>query len=124
MRWGAWVMRSLCAAVWARRESGRYAIWLTWDEGGLKARCMLTQWIFTEGLASILSLAYSVCTGMEAPLVRLLARTDGSESARSPLPRRRERFFWPADPRRSWERFTRASRKRQKVYTVHILFSG
>lgn len=85
---------------------------------------MLTQWIFTEELAYILPLAYSVCTGMEAPMVRLLPRTECSESVFSPLPRRRERFFWHVRLRQSWERFTRASRKRQKVYTVHILFSG
>lgn len=117
-------MRSLCAGVWARREWRGYAIWPTWDEGGLNGHCMSTQWIFAEELASILYLAYSVCTGMEVPLVRLLPRTEGSESVFSPLPCCRERFFCPADPRQSWERFTRASRKRQKVYTVHILFSG
>ena len=57
-------------------------------------------------------------------MVRLLPRTECSESVFSPLPRRRERFFWHVRLRQSWERFTRASRKRQKVYTVHILFSG
>ncbi|GGS00079.1 hypothetical protein GCM10008960_28420 [Deinococcus sedimenti] len=114
------IMCSLCAGVWARRESGGYVIWPTWNEGRFKGGCMSTQQVFTEGLAYILPGAYSVVTGMEVPMVRLLPRTDGPDPDCSPLPRRRERFSVGLFPRR----FGGASRKSQKVYTVHILFSG